>query len=140
MKKFTQVSLLTRKRGGGPAAGATNDGSDEGVNEEHRVRYTSAPQVDLTLGEFTLQLKNGQWRASDDSAAASLSAYTAAAAASLGVAGGGNAEVERLQMENKALRGEVSMLKFKIELLIDMVTLANLDCDKLEEELGDIKP
>ena len=29
---------------------------------------------------------------------------------------------------------QVNLLKFKIELLIDMLTLANLDCDKLEDQ------
>ena len=27
-----------------------------------------------------------------------------------------------------------NLLKYKVELLVDMVTLANLDCDKLEDE------
>ena len=31
---------------------------------------------------------------------------------------------------------EMNLLKFKIELLVDMVTLANLDCDKLEAKGG----
>ena len=30
----------------------------------------------------------------------------------------------------------MNLLKFKIELLVDMVTLANLDCDKLEAKGG----
>ena len=45
------------------------------------------------------------------------------------------AEVERMGEENAALKGQVHLLKFKVDLLVDMVTLANLDCDKLEDEL-----
>ena len=37
--------------------------------------------------------------------------------------------------ENTTLKGQVHLLKFKVDLLVDMVTLANLDCDKLEDEL-----
>ncbi len=44
-------------------------------------------------------------------------------------------EAARLRAENEALRGQVHMLTFKVELLLGMVTLANLDCDKLEDEL-----
>ena len=44
-------------------------------------------------------------------------------------------ENNRLKAEADALKGQVHLLKFKVELLIDMVTLANLDCDKLEDEL-----
>ena len=29
-----------------------------------------------------------------------------------------------------------NLLKYKVELLVDMVTLANLDCDKFEDELA----
>lgn len=29
----------------------------------------------------------------------------------------------------------MNLLKFKVELLLDMVTLANLDCDKLSDEI-----
>ena len=43
-------------------------------------------------------------------------------------------ENEALRGENTKLQGEVNMMKFKIELLIDMVTLANLDCDKLADQ------
>ena len=43
--------------------------------------------------------------------------------------------VERMGEENAALKGQVHLLKFKVDLLVDMVTLANLDCDKLEDEL-----
>ena len=32
----------------------------------------------------------------------------------------------------------MNLLKFKIELLVDMVTLANLDCDKLEAK-GEVR-
>ena len=46
-------------------------------------------------------------------------------------------EVARLRHENEPLRGEMNLLKFKIELLVDMVTLANLDCDKLEAKGGE---
>lgn len=42
---------------------------------------------------------------------------------------------KRLQEENDALKGKSHLLQFKVELLLDMVTLANLDCDKLEDEL-----
>lgn len=47
------------------------------------------------------------------------------------------AELKKLREENAALRGEVNLLKFKVELLVDMVTLANLDCDKMEGVLSD---
>jgi hypothetical protein len=45
------------------------------------------------------------------------------------------AEVARLQAENDALKGQIHLYQFKMELLLDMCTLANLDCDKLEDEL-----
>lgn len=44
-------------------------------------------------------------------------------------------ENDKLQEENDSLRGQVHLLQFKIELLVDMLTLANLDCNKLELEL-----
>ena len=138
MKKIAQVALLSRKpKGSASGAGGARDVSEGEVDEDHRVRYTSAAPVDLTLGDFALQMRNGEWIARDGSAAAasavgSTTSTVAGAAAS-------SAETQRLQQENEALRGEVNMLKFKIELLIDMVTLANLDCDKLEEQLDTIK-
>ncbi|EOD23413.1 hypothetical protein EMIHUDRAFT_239681 [Emiliania huxleyi CCMP1516] len=46
-----------------------------------------------------------------------------------------SSENAQLAGENTALRSEVNLLKLKVELLVDMVTLANLDCDKLSEEL-----
>ena len=33
-------------------------------------------------------------------------------------------------------RAQNNLLKYKVELLVDMVTLANLDCDKFEDELA----
>ena len=34
------------------------------------------------------------------------------------------------------LFGLHNLLKYKVELLVDMATLANLDCDKFEDELA----
>ena len=45
------------------------------------------------------------------------------------------AQLAAMTSDNNALKGQVHLLKFKCDLLIDMVTLANLDCDKLEDEL-----
>ena len=45
------------------------------------------------------------------------------------------AQLDQSEEENLALKGQVHLLKFKVDLLVDMVTLANLDCDKLEDEL-----
>ena len=68
--------------------------------------------------------------------------FGAVAEADLAFAGSGGesdsqlrTENERLKAENEALRGQVHLLKFKVGLLVDMVTLANLDCDKLEDEV-----
>ena len=36
---------------------------------------------------------------------------------------------------DKRLKGQIHLLKFKVDLLIDMVTIANLDCENLEREL-----
>ena len=44
-------------------------------------------------------------------------------------------QLEDMTDENTTLKGQVHLLKFKVDLLVDMVTLANLDCDKLEDEL-----
>ena len=45
-----------------------------------------------------------------------------------------------LASDTLARRGpQVNLLKFKIELLVDMLTLANLDCDKLEDEAAKAK-
>ena len=33
-------------------------------------------------------------------------------------------------------RAQNNLLKYKVELLVDMATLANLDCDKFEDELA----
>lgn len=45
------------------------------------------------------------------------------------------AQLAAMGEENTALKGQVHLLKFKVDLLVDMVTLANLDCDKLEDEV-----
>ena len=109
----------------------------------------------MVVGDLTLQFKDGVWSSIDSSGnkrtvtAPSLLPPEARADA---------AEFQRVQKENESLRGEVvgrrcarqprhvshdslarrgpqvNLLKFKIELLIDMLTLANLDCDKLEDE------
>ena len=40
-----------------------------------------------------------------------------------------------LKAENERLKGQIHLLKYKVDLLIDMVTLANLDCEDLENSL-----
>ena len=67
--------------------------------------------------------------------AADLSDAKAEAAAARSEADKLRAQVAQLTEENGALKGQIHLLKFKTELLVDMVTLANLDCDKLEDEL-----
>lgn len=42
---------------------------------------------------------------------------------------------EGMAAENESLKGQVHLLQFKIELLVDMVTLANLDCDQLQDQV-----
>lgn len=64
-----------------------------------------------------------------DAAARAEAAAAKAEAANL------RAQLEKMGEENTALKGQVHLLKFKVDLLVDMVTLANLDCDKLEDEL-----
>lgn len=59
-------------------------------------------------------------------------AASSAVAAATAAPGG---EAAKLRAENEALRGQVHLLNFKVELLLGMVTLANLDCDKLEADL-----
>ena len=96
-----------------------------------RVTSAGVPPVDVTLGETSLRFEEGEWTVTG----------TPGASQPLRVKDS-EPEVARLQGANKtlcgentALRGEVNLLKFKIELLVDMLTLANLDCDALADEL-----
>ena len=83
--------------------------------------------------------------AAADSGGGDLAAARAEAAAAKAEAENLRTQVTQLTADKEALKGHIHLLMFKVDLLTDMVTLANLDCDKLEDELevaanGDGKP
>ena len=71
--------------------------------------------------------------------AAAVSTANAALQAELDALRAENASLKtekaQMQEEKETLASKAHLLQFKVELLLDMVTLANLDCDKLEDEL-----
>lgn len=77
-------------------------------------------EVVLNLGDATLRFQNGHW-------------------SSEGGGGGGGSGVDKfaledLQMENDALREKNNMLEFKVQLLLDMLTVSSLDLDRLARD------
>ena len=92
---------------------------------------TAAAASSSAAPDATYTVTDGVWTKVDASGATTVVTPPADLAALVSAE-----EVARLRHENESLRGEMNLLKFKIELLVDMVTLANLDCDKLEAKGG----
>merc|ERR1712008_566821 len=79
------------------------------------------------VGDLALQFKDGGWTSTDTAGnSRTLMAPSARPDTSLADA----AEIDRVKKENEALRGENNLLKFKIELLVEMLTVANLEDEK----------
>ena len=53
--------------------------------------------------------------------------------------GGGSREVIRMQKQNLKLLEENNLLKYKVELLLDMLAASNADCLVLQRELEAVK-
>ena len=64
----------------------------------------------------------------------SLSHYTGGAGK-----GPGSREFVRLQKQNAQLTEENNLLKYKVELLLDMLAASNADCMVMQRELDTVK-
>mmetsp|Transcript_42512 Transcript_42512/g.103159 ORF Transcript_42512/g.103159 Transcript_42512/m.103159 type:complete len:164 (+) Transcript_42512:114-605(+) len=116
----------------------SDDEQDElgGFTSEHEPQ-----QLDISLGGLSLQYEGYRWKAVDgeghvhegvranDRENQELRKESARLA---------NDNAKLIQ-QNDTLRGEVHLLRFKMELLVDMLTLANLDCNKLLEEKEELE-
>ena len=54
-------------------------------------------------------------------------------------AGGSSKEYNRLKKETLAVQEENNLLKYKVELLLDMLAASNADCMALQKEIDAIK-
>eukprot|EP00276_Gloeochaete_wittrockiana_P006169 CAMPEP_0184656088 /NCGR_PEP_ID=MMETSP0308-20130426/15543_1 /TAXON_ID=38269 /ORGANISM="Gloeochaete witrockiana, Strain SAG 46.84" /LENGTH=115 /DNA_ID=CAMNT_0027093015 /DNA_START=114 /DNA_END=461 /DNA_ORIENTATION=- len=79
---------------------------------------TIATPIRLKLTDQEFQFENGEWKA--DSNGVDI-----------------DSEVVALRRENRQLRDEVRLLKFRNEVLIDMLAASNLDVFTLKDQLGD---
>eukprot|EP00731_Ephydatia_muelleri_P028839 Em0020g483a len=76
----------------------------------------------MRLGEHELSFEEGQWTATGSQRAA-----------------GSSQEHNRLKKESLALQEENNLLKYKVELLLDMLAASNADCVALQKEIDAIK-
>lgn len=79
--------------------------------------------VKLKLGRHELSFQDGEWIAEPGSQSRSKD----------------GAEVNRLQMENSQLKEENNYLKYKIEVLLDMMAASNADLNVMEKELDTLQ-
>ncbi|XP_031548552.1 protein chibby homolog 1-like [Actinia tenebrosa] len=75
--------------------------------------------VKLTLGGNELVFQDGEWYSETNP----------------GVGGKGSAEVNKLQKQNTQLKEENNYLKYKIDVLLDMLAATTADCNVIEKEL-----
>lgn len=79
--------------------------------------------VKLKLGRHELMFQDGEWIAEPGSQNSSKDGV----------------EVNRLQKQNLQLREEINFLKYKIEVLLDMMAASTADCNVMEKELDALK-
>ena len=130
-----------------PAAATSRHHADHSGNKQTPGRMEAAPNSDLemSLGGLQLQYEDHRWTAIDGSGGTCEGAPVLSAAAERETDelrkenqrlraehGMLSQQQEGLARENESLRGEAHLLRFKMEMLVDMVTLANLDCDQLQ--------
>ncbi|KAK3728578.1 hypothetical protein QZH41_011660 [Actinostola sp. cb2023] len=77
------------------------------------------PSVKLKLGGNELIFQDGEWYSD----------------ATSGGGGKSNLEVNKLQKQNTQLKEENNYLKYKVEVLLDMVAATTADCNVIEKEL-----
>ena len=157
----TKLSLSFSSGRKKPAAGNSVDaGMAAPVSNDKRPTMSRIDPINMKVGDLALQFKDGGWTSTDTAGnSRTLTVPPVRPDTSLADA----AEIQRVKKENEALRGEVctprrtphwlparcadlshmchcvnsvqnNLLKFKIELLVEMLTVANLDSDKLEDE------
>ncbi|XP_029179997.1 protein chibby homolog 1-like [Acropora muricata] len=79
--------------------------------------------VKLKLGRHELMFQDGEWIAEPGSQNSSKDGV----------------EVNRLQKQNLQLREEINFLKYKIEVLLDMMAASTADCNVMDKELDALK-
>ncbi|KAJ7390154.1 Protein chibby 1 [Desmophyllum pertusum] len=79
--------------------------------------------VKLKLGRHELSFQDGEWIAEPGSQSSSRD----------------GAEVNRLQKQNAQLKEENNYLKYKIEVLLDMMAASTADCNVMEKELDTLQ-
>ena len=132
MKKISALTAF--RRTSTEKQGRDQSSSPAEVSREDRVSAADIAPVNMTCGETALRFEDGEWSVASENAFAAKAPKVKDHGPELARVKGEN---DALRSENKSLQGEVNMMKFKIELLIDMVTLANLDCDKLADRVTD---
>ncbi|XP_065065707.1 protein chibby homolog 1-like [Rhopilema esculentum] len=106
-------------------AGATNNQLLDRQSLDPGVDYEQNP-VKLNLGGRNFVFSEGDWVCEEgsDSDVATIQS---------------NKEIQRLRKTVKDFREENNLLKYKIELLLDMVAVSNSDLDAMQNELEKLR-
>lgn len=131
MKKFAALGAF--RRGSTDKQGRDQTTSPAEVSRDDPVSASDTPPVNMACGDTALRFEDGEWTVASENAFAAKAPKPKDHGPELAKL---KAENEALRGDNKKLQEEANMMKFKIELLVDMVTIANLDCDKLADQAG----
>lgn len=106
------------------AGNATLSKSNLSLNGTGEVGHSvNNALVKLKLGQHELMFQDGEWIAELGSPKSAKD----------------GAEVNRLQKHNMQLREENNFLKYKIEVLLDMMAASAADCNVMDKELDALK-
>ena len=105
-------------------AGSTNPSqlTDDKVALDPNLNFSQTP-LKLSLGGQCMVFQNGQWLAHDDVSGSQTSLRV-------------NEEGKALKQKLQTMENENNMLKYKIELLLDMLAVSHCDISCMEEEIS----
>lgn len=108
------------------------------LDVEAHATGESATQSSLVmkLGDCAVSFEDGHWVVGKHSWKGAWSCYFRG---KLFVVGGGTKEYAKLQKHSLKLAEENNLLKYKVELLLDMLAASNADCIVMQKELDALK-